>query len=120
MYPSNIDLHYTKAQYFHIDQLYNNTTFIITIWCLVSYITGRYDKRNSKSIYIIDLKIKGDSQLVIKQMKGEYQVKAENLKTLHQKAKILLNKADLNAMQRALEEKVDRKHFQNLESNLNE
>lgn len=41
---------------------------------------------------ITDLKIKGDSQLVIKQMKGEYQVKAENLKTLHQKAKILLNK----------------------------
>ena len=41
---------------------------------------------------ITDLKIKGDSQLVIKQMKGEYQVKAENLKTLHQKANDLANK----------------------------
>ena len=40
---------------------------------------------------IRDLKIKGDSQLVIKQVKGEYQVKAENMKTLHKKANELLN-----------------------------
>ena len=36
---------------------------------------------------IYDLIVKGDSQLVIKQMKGEYKVKAENLKVLYSKAK---------------------------------
>ena len=41
---------------------------------------------------ITDLKIKGDSQLVIKQMKGEYQVKAENLKNLYNKANELASK----------------------------
>ena len=41
---------------------------------------------------IYDLTVKGDSQLVIKQMKGEYKVKAENLKILYSKAKELEGK----------------------------
>lgn len=41
---------------------------------------------------IYDLTVKGDSQLVIKQMKGEYKVKAENLKILYLKAKELEGK----------------------------
>ena len=41
---------------------------------------------------ITDLKIKGDSQLVIKQMKCEYQVKAEHMKILHKKATELAEK----------------------------
>ena len=41
---------------------------------------------------IYDLNVKGDSQLVIKQMKGEYKVKAENLKILYLKAKELEGK----------------------------
>ncbi len=41
-------------------------------------------KRNIKSITV-----KGDSQLVIKQMKGEYRVKADNMKHLHETAKNL-------------------------------
>tara|TARA_A100001011_G_C14239553_1_gene812610 strand:- start:52 stop:531 length:480 start_codon:yes stop_codon:yes gene_type:complete len=41
---------------------------------------------------ITNLVVKGDSQLVIKQMKGEYKVKAENLKILQIKAKLLAEK----------------------------
>ena len=41
---------------------------------------------------IANLVVKGDSQLVIKQMKGEYKVKAENLKILQIKAKLLAEK----------------------------
>lgn len=33
--------------------------------------------------------VKGDSNLVIKQMKGEYQVKSDNIKDLYHKAKTL-------------------------------
>ena len=59
---------------------------------------------------ITDLKIKGDSQLVIKQMKGEYQVKAENLKTLHQKANELaskLNKIEYIHIKREFNKRAD-------------
>ena len=41
---------------------------------------------------IKNLVVKGDSQLVIKQMRGEYKVKAENLKILQIKAKLLAEK----------------------------
>lgn len=41
---------------------------------------------------ITNLVVKGDSQLVIKQMKGEYKVKAVNLKILQIKAKQVADK----------------------------
>ena len=40
---------------------------------------------------IKDLHVEGDSLLVIKQMKGEYKVKSENLIKLYEKAKTLEN-----------------------------
>jgi ribonuclease HI len=41
----------------------------------------------TKQSNIKNLIIKGDSQLVIKQMKGEYKVNSENIKNLYKKAK---------------------------------
>ena len=45
--------------------------------------------QEARKLGITHLEVKGDSQLVIKQMKGEYQVKAPTLLKLYQKAKQL-------------------------------
>jgi ribonuclease HI len=39
---------------------------------------------------IKNLIVKGDSLLIIKQMKGLYKVKSDNLKNLHEQAKVLV------------------------------
>jgi ribonuclease HI len=43
---------------------------------------------------INNIEVKGDSELVIKQMRGEYNVKSPNMVTLYQKAKSLERKFD--------------------------
>lgn len=45
----------------------------------------------AQELGLSELEIKGDSQLVVNQMKGEYQVKSDNLLPLHQQATSLLN-----------------------------
>ena len=54
--------------------------------------------------------IMGDSQLVIKQLKGEYRVRSERMKPLYQKAKELLKGVDyeLKWVPRRLNEYADR------------
>jgi ribonuclease HI len=47
--------------------------------------------RYAKKLGINNLSVEGDSLLVIRQMKGEYAVKANNLKPLHREAKSLSN-----------------------------
>lgn len=51
--------------------------------------------RKSVELGITHLLVRGDSQLVIKQMKGEYKVKSESLKTLYLEAIELTNKIEL-------------------------
>ncbi len=41
-----------------------------------------------------NIEIRMDSELIVKQIKGEYKVKDENLKLLHAKARELLNKLE--------------------------
>ncbi|KAJ1625371.1 hypothetical protein T492DRAFT_843996 [Pavlovales sp. CCMP2436] len=43
----------------------------------------------AKELGVRFLAVTGDSELIIKQMKGQYQVKAPNLLPLHQQAKVL-------------------------------
>lgn len=50
--------------------------------------------KEAVKLTIKNLEVKGDSQLVIKQMKGEYQVKASSLLKLFQEAKTLQKQFD--------------------------
>jgi len=52
----------------------------------LEWLTTKYDISNSS------LSIKGDSQLVIKQLKGEYAVRAPNLLKLYSRSRKLLRK----------------------------
>ena len=44
---------------------------------------------------IKDIDVEGDSMLVIKQMKGEYKVKSENLINLYKEAKVLVKEFNI-------------------------
>lgn len=46
--------------------------------------------KRAKAMGIKELEVFGDSELVVKQVNGDYQVKAENLKPLHAEARLLL------------------------------
>ncbi len=46
--------------------------------------------RRAKAMGIKELQILADSELLVKQLNGEYQVKAANLKPLHEEARVLL------------------------------
>ena len=56
------------------------------------------------------IKVRGDSQLVIKQLKGEYRVRSDRLRPLYERAKELLRKFDyeLEWVPRRFNEEADR------------
>ncbi|MBZ4283886.1 reverse transcriptase-like protein, partial [Streptococcus pneumoniae] len=56
---------------------------------------------------IDDVKIFGDSLLVVNQLKGSYRVKAKNLEKYHKKAKELIGKRQITWIKRTENELAD-------------
>jgi ribonuclease HI len=61
---------------------------------IAEYVAMIESLRTAKSMSFKKLKIQSDSELVVKQMKGEYKVKDDNLKILHQEVKKLVKEFD--------------------------
>ena len=81
---SGDDLHQTGNRY--IGKATNNEAEYTSLILALEWLTKNYDISNSI------LTIKGDSQLVIKQLKGEYAVRAPNLQKLYSRSSKLLQK----------------------------
>ena len=59
--------------------------------------------RRAKAMGLKDLEVLADSELMVRQLNGQYQVKADNLRPLHEEAKALLSaipKADIRHIPR--------------------
>jgi len=72
----------------------------------LEFLTTQYENPSE----IESVKIEGDSQLVVKQVRGEWKVKAENLKPLHQRAQDLfkkLNNVEISHIPRKLNTAAD-------------
>ncbi len=76
------------------------------IWSIAKYVGDKctnnyaeymgliYGLEEANKLLIRDLLVKGDSQLVIRQMKGEYKVKSDNLLDLFKRASKLIGTFD--------------------------
>ncbi|MBR8830494.1 MAG: Bifunctional protein [Chroococcopsis gigantea SAG 12.99] len=70
---------------------YTITCFLPSATCNQAEYTGLIiGLEKAKELGVTSLDVKGDSQLVINQMKGQWKIKSENIETLAAKAKGLL------------------------------
>ena len=67
----------------------NEAEYLAVVYALEFILKSKYDKNTWIKFYL-------DSQLVTKQMKGEYRVKSDNIKVFFNKAMALKNKIPAN------------------------